>query len=85
MVKDAVDHQPLHLDTVTVKFLFHVNKERIFVLPLGALAIITLASKVYRWRFVHIGLPLVVAEHHLAVQLQLGESDRGVKKDSSEI
>lgn len=85
VVEDAVDHQPLHLDSVTVKLLFHVDKERIFVLPLGALVIITFASKVHRGRFVHVSLPLVVTEHHLAVQLQLEKSDREeVKRGPSE-
>ena len=78
VVEDAVYHQPLHLDSIAVKLLFHMDKKRILVLPLGALAIITLASKIHRWRFVHVSLPLVVTEHHLAVQLQLGTSDREV-------
>ena len=81
VVEDAVDHQPLHLDSITVKLLFHVNKERIFEFPLGALDLNALASKVHRRRFVHVSLPLVVTEHHLAVQFQLGKSDRGLKGD----
>lgn len=74
VVKDAVYHQPLHLDSIAVKLLLHMDKKRILVLPLGALAIITLYSKIHRWRFVHVSLPLVVTEHHLAVQLQLRTS-----------
>lgn len=77
VVKDAVDHQPLHLNSIAAKLLLHVDKEWIFVLPLRAFVIITLASKVSRRRFIHVSLPLVVAEHHLAVQLQLGESKQG--------
>lgn len=72
VVEDAVEHEPLHLDSVTVKLLLHVHEQRIFVLPLGALVIVTFASKVHRRRLVHVCLPLVVTEHHLAVQLQLG-------------
>ena len=75
MVEDAVDHQPLHLDSVAAELLLHVDEERIFVLPLVAFVFVTLASSVYRRRFVHVGLPLVVTKHHLTVQLQLGTSD----------
>lgn len=71
MVKDTVDHQPLQLDSKTAKLFLHVDKERIFVLPFGAFVIVPLAAKVHRRRFIHVSLPLVVAEHHLAVQLQL--------------
>lgn len=78
MVKDAVDHQPLHLYSITAKLLLHVHKEGILVLPLGALVIVALTSKVSRRRLVHVGLPLIVAEHHLAVQLQLGKSEQDV-------
>lgn len=71
MVEHAVDHQPLHLDSVTVKLLFHVDKEGVFVLPLCALVVVALPSKICRWRLVHVSLSLVVAEHHLTVELQL--------------
>ncbi len=71
VVEDAVDHQPLHFDAIAVKLLLHVDKERILVLPLGAFDIVTITSEIHRGRFVHVSLPLVVTEHHLAVQLQL--------------
>ena len=80
MVEDAMDHQPLHLDSITVKFLLHVDKERIFILPLGAFVFITLTAKIHRRRFVHVSLSLVVAEHHLAVQFKLRKSSREIKK-----
>lgn len=80
VVEDAVNHQPLHFDSITVKLLLHMDKERIFVLPLGAFVIITLASKIHRRRFVHVSFPLVVTEHHLAVQLQLWRSGGEVEK-----
>lgn len=53
-----------------------MDKERVLVLPLGALALVALASKVHGRGFVHVRLPLVVTEHHLAVQLQLVVRDR---------
>lgn len=79
VVKDAVDHQPLYLNPKATKVLLHVNKQRIFVFPLGALVIITFAPEVNRWRFIHVGLPLVVTKHHLAVQLQLEGSNESVE------
>lgn len=80
MVEDTVDHQPFHLDSIAVKLLLHVDKERILVLPLGAFVIITLPSKINRWWFIHVSLPLVVTEHHLTIQLQLRTSSREVEK-----
>lgn len=74
VIKDAMDHQPLQLNSKATEFFFHADKEGIFVLSLRALVIVTLASKVYRGRFVHVSFPLVVTEHHLAVQLQLRKS-----------
>jgi len=79
VVDDAVDHHPLHFDSIAVKLCLHLDKDRILVLPLGAYVFIPL-TKVDRHRFVHVGLPLVVAEHDLAVQLQLG--DREVEKET---
>ncbi len=74
-----MDHQPLHLDSIAIKFLLHSNKERILVLPLGAFVIITLTSKIHRRWLIHVSLPLVVSKHHLAVQLQLRTSSRNVR------
>lgn len=71
-----MDHQPFHLDAITIKLLLHVDKERILVFPLGAFVIIALASKIDRRRLVHVSLPLVVPEHHLAIQLQLQANSR---------
>lgn len=71
VVEDAMDHQPLHLDTVAADLLLHAGNKRVLVLPLAAFIVITLPSEIDRWWLVHVGLPLVVTEHHLAVQLQL--------------
>ncbi len=76
MIEDAVDHQPLHLDSIAVKLLLHMNKERILVLPLCAFVIITLTSEIHRRWFIHVSLSLVITEHHLAIQLQLRTSSR---------
>lgn len=71
VVEDAMDHQPLHLDTIATDLLLHAGNKRVLVLPFGALIIITLPSEIDgRW-LVHVSLPLVVTEHHLAIQLQL--------------
>lgn len=76
VVEDTVYHQPFHLDSIAVKLLLHVDKERILVLPLCTFIIITLPSKINRRWFVHVSLSLVVTEHHLAIQLQLWEGSR---------
>lgn len=47
VVEDAVDHQPFHLDSKAAKLLIHVDKQRVLVLPLSALVIITLNSKIH--------------------------------------
>lgn len=66
-----MDHQPLHLDAVAADLLLHAGDERVLVLPFAAFIIVALPAEIDRWRLVHVGLPLVVTEHHLAVQLQL--------------
>lgn len=82
VVEDAVDHQPLHLDTVAADLLLHAGNKRVLVLPFAAFIIITLPSEIDRWWLVHVGLPLVVPEHHLAVQLQLrAEGKEQVSED----
>lgn len=70
MVEDAVDHQPLHLDPKAEVFLLQLCVHGVLVLPLDALVLLSIAE-VDGWRFVHVVLPLVVPEHHLAVELQL--------------
>lgn len=74
VVEDAMDHQPFHLDTIATDLLLHAGNKRVLVLPFGAFVIVTLPSKINRWWLVHVSLPLVVAEHHLAIQLQLRTS-----------
>lgn len=71
-----MDHQPLQLNSKAPELLFHSDKQRVFILPLSTLVFITLAPKVYRRRFIHVSLPLVVTKHHLAVQLQLRKSNK---------
>lgn len=66
-----MDHQPFHLDAIATDLLLHASDKRVLVLPFGAFVVIALASEINRRRLVHVGLPLVVAEHHLAIQLQL--------------
>jgi len=70
VVQDAVEHQPLHLDSKAEIFLLQLNIHGILALPLVALIFLAIA-KVDGWRVVHVVLPLVVPEHHLAVHLQL--------------
>lgn len=76
VVEDAMDHQPFHLDTIATDLLLHAGNKRVLVLPFGAFVIVTLPSKINRWWLVHVSLPLVVAEHHLAIQLQLRTSSQ---------
>lgn len=75
VVEHAVDHQPFQLDSIAAKLLLHVDEEGVFVFPLCAFVIVALPSKIYRWRLVHVRLSLVVAEHHLTVELQLRTND----------
>lgn len=76
VVENAMDHQPFHLDTIATDLLLHASDKRVLVLPFGAFVIITLPSKINRRWLVHVSLPLVVAEHHLAIQLQLRMSSQ---------
>lgn len=71
VVKNAVDHHPLHLYAIAIIFLLHLCVDRVFVFAFVALVLVTLNTKVNRWGLVHVVLTLVVAEHHLTVQLQL--------------
>lgn len=75
VVEDAVDHQPLHLDPEAEVFLLQLCVHGVLVLPLHALVLLALAEVDGR-RLVHVVLPLVVSEHHLAVELEL-RGDRG--------
>lgn len=74
VVKDAVDHQPLHLDAKAQVLLLQLRVHGVLVLPLHALVLLPVA-KINGWRLVHVVLPLVVPEHHLTVQLQLWEEE----------
>lgn len=71
VVEDTMDHQPFHLDPIATDLLLHAGDKRVLVLPFGAFVIVTFSSKINGRRLVHVRLPLVVAEHHLAIQLQL--------------
>ena len=75
VVEDAMDHHPLRFYSIAVEALFHLCKLRVLVLSLPALLFIS--TKVPRRRLVHIILPLVVSEHHLTVQLQLEQKEKG--------
>lgn len=94
MVQDAVDHQPLHLDPKAEVFLLQLGVHGVLVLPLHALVLLAV-TKVDGRRLVHVVLPLVVSEHHLAVKLELRErkekknkktrrSEKGFSRRSSE-
>lgn len=65
-----MDHQPLKLDPEAEVFLFQLGVHGVLVLPLNALVLFSVA-KVNGRRFVHVVLPLVVPEHHLAMELEL--------------
>lgn len=71
MVQDTVNHHPLHLDPKAVVLLLHPSIGGVFLLPLVALLLLSIAAEVYGWGFVHVVLALVVSEHHLTVHLQL--------------
>ena len=70
VVEDAVDHQPLQLDSKAEVLLLQLCVHGVLVLPLDALVLLSLAEVDGR-RVVHVVLPLVVSEHHLTVELQL--------------
>lgn len=76
VVEDTMDHQPFHLDTIAADLLLHAGNKRVLVLPFGAFVIVSLPSEINRRWLVHVSLPLVVAEHHLAIQLQLKTSSQ---------
>ena len=76
VVENTVDHHPLHLDAVTVVFLLHLSIDGVFDLTFVALLLFTLDTKVNGRGLVHVVLALVVAEHHLTVQLQLDGGGR---------
>lgn len=76
-----MDHQPLHLDPKAEVFLLQLGVHGVLVLPLHALVLLAVAEVDGR-RLVHVVLPLVVPEHHLAVKLELRERRRGeVRRD----
>lgn len=75
VVEGTVNHHPLHLDTKAIILLLHLGIDGVFVLPLFTLIFIAFTSKVYGWGLVHVILALVISEHHLAMQFQLGKKE----------
>ncbi len=82
MVEDAVDHQPLKLDSKAEVFLLQLCIHGVLVLPLNALVLLSIA-KVDGRRLIHVVLPLVVSEHHLAMELKLEGRERKVREEMS--
>lgn len=65
-----MNHQPLHLNPKAEVFLLQMFIHGVLALPLDTLVLLSF-PKVDGGRLLHVVLPLVVPEHHLAVQLQL--------------